>query len=321
MKVLIAGAGAIGQWLGAKLQTAGHNVTLLTTPRHVEPLRALKISGQLIWSGSLSATSDVAELPRDFEAIILTCKANLTQSLAPKIAPLLGREGPFISLQNGLGNAQKIGHFVSPERIVVALTSHGIMLEAPGRLHHAGIGGTQVGPFVPAGEPLARRATHLLGEAGLSPEFHADIRGFIWRKALINHAVNGLAALHGVPNGEVLVQPKLHAAALQLLHEGLAVATKARVSLPAGDLPQLLDATLQRTSSNRVSMLQDVTAHRATEIEQLTGRLIRLGERLGVAMPASRTVYTQLKALEASYLAAAAGEGRGDEAPWESDSF
>lgn len=321
-RVLVAGAGAVGQWLGARLHDAGHDVRLLTTARHVAPLRDLRITGLSTWSGDLPAVADVAALDGRFDAIVLASKAHRTQHLAPQVAPLLADDGVFLSLQNGLGNAQKVARFVPPAKVAVALTSHGIMLESPGRIRHAGIGGTQVGPHVPAGEAAAQRAHGLLGDAHMDPEWHPEMRGFVWRKALINSCVNPVAALNRVLNGEVLARKDLHALSAAMLAEGAGLASRARVPLPAGDLRQLLDVTLQRTAMNRVSMLQDVEARRPTEIEQLTGRLVRLGERLLVSMPRSEAVYGRLKELEASYLGAeAARAATWDELPWESEPF
>lgn len=321
-RVLVAGAGAVGQFLGARLQSAGHDVHLLTTARHVAALKDLHITGLSQWSGALAATDTVTALPGSFDAIVLTCKAHQTQRLAPVVAPRLAAGGVFLSLQNGLGNAQKVARFVPAAQVAVALTSHGIMVEAPGRLRHAGIGGTQVGPFTSDGEPASRRVQALLADAGLDPEWHAGMRGFVWRKALINHAVNPVAALNGVPNGEVLARADLHALSSAMLREGVALAERARVPLPPGDLQALMDATLQRTAGNRVSMLQDVEARRPTEIEQLTGRMVRLGERLLVSMPRSEAVYGRLKDLETSYLGAEASrKAMWDELPWEAEPF
>lgn len=321
-RVLVAGAGAIGQWLGARLQAAGHDVELLTTARHVAAVADLRVTGLSSFTGALRATADPAALGGPYDVVVLASKAHQTQHLAPAVAPRLAAGGAFVSLQNGLGNAQKVARTIPARQVAIALTSHGVWLEAPGRLRHAGEGPTQVGPHVPAGEDAARQASALLADAGLAPEEHAQMRGFVWRKALLNHAINPVAALHGVPNGEVLASPGLHALASALLREGSGLAARARVPLPPGDLQPLLDATLRRTAANRASMLQDAQARRATEIEQITGRLVRLAERLLVPMPRSESVYGRVKDLEASYLGAeAATRMAWDELPWEAEPF
>lgn len=325
-RVLVAGAGAIGQWLGARLERAGHGVTLLSSPRHVAASSAapLRITGHTNLEASLTFVADAKDLlgqPK-FDAILLTSKAHRTQTVAPQVAPLLASDGAFVSLQNGLGNAEKLAHFVPAGRIALALTSHGLTLERPGLIHHAGIGATLVGPG-PSGSPdVAARAAALLADAGLEPERQAAMRGFVWRKALINHALNPVAALHGATNGEVLERTELHGLAATLLREGVALATRGRIPLPPGDLAALLDATLRKTSANKVSMLQDVAARRATEIETLSGRMVRLAEKLLVSMPRSEAVYGRVKALEASYLGdEGARQTMWEELRWEQEPF
>lgn len=322
MRVLIAGAGAIGQWLGARLQAAGHTPELLTTPRHVHRLRGLRIEGLTTFAGPLTAHFDPGTLRAPYGAIVLTSKAHLTQHIAPRVAPLLGPGAPFVSLQNGLGNVQKIARSAPPAQVVSAITSHGVTLDEPGRLRHTGAGATQVGPGPDGAEAPARLAHRILADAGMSPEWQPQMRGYVWRKAIINHAVNPVAALHGVRNGELAKSPALHALSATLLKEALALAERGRVPLPPGDAQELLDGTLRRTADNKVSMLQDVEAKRPTEIETLTGRLVRLGEKLLVSLPRSEAVYGRLKDLETSYLGAeAVRAGVWDELPWEQEPF
>lgn len=323
MKVLVAGAGAIGQWLGARLQAAGHQPTLLARPRHVGALRrGLVVHGLTTFHGPLRATVDLAEAGTGFEAILLTCKAHQTAPLCEGVAPLLAPGGVFVSLQNGLGNAQKVARFVAADRVAVALTSHGVNVEVPGRIQHAGLGPTLVGPLDGADPAASHVAERLLADAGLEPQWQAAMRPFVWRKAIVNAGVNPLGALYGVRNGAILDRPDLWALSQALVREAVGLAQRARVGLPPGDLVETTRATLLRTRDNRCSMLQDVEAHRPTETEQITGRMVRLAEKLLVSMPRNESVYGRLKDLEATYLGpAAATKLAWDELPWEQEPY
>ncbi|HEX2065399.1 MAG TPA: 2-dehydropantoate 2-reductase, partial [Candidatus Thermoplasmatota archaeon] len=198
---------------------------------------------------------------------------------------------------------EKLRRLVPAGKVALALTSHGLTLEAPGRVLHAGTGPTLVGPLDPAHDGAARVAFGLFARVGLEPEWRDGMRGAVWRKALVNHAINPVAALHGVPNGALLERKELRALARSLLEEGRALAQRARAEVGDG-LLEAMEATLERTRGNLCSMLQDVKAGRPTEVEQITGRLVRLGERLLVPMPRSDSVYGRVKDLEASYLGA-----------------
>lgn len=321
--VLMAGAGAIGLWLAARL--APHaDVTVLARPpvvaavqrdgirvRDAQGVEADPVRG-------VAATHDAALLPREaFGACVVTCKAHQTAAVAAAVAPALAPGAPFVSLQNGFGNGAKLAA-VRDSGIVVATTSHGVSVEAPGVVRHAGSGPTRIGPHREEGDEV-RAAAVLLAAAGLAPEVHRDMRPHVWQKAAVNHAVNPTAAVAGVPNGALLEGP-LRAQAATLLEEAYALSRAAGVGVPGGraGMEEALWGTLERTRANRCSMLQDVAARRPTEAEQITGRLVRLGRRLGHPMFASEDAYHRAKGLEASYL----GEERAlaltrDEVAWE----
>lgn len=312
-RVLIAGAGAIGQWLGARLQTAGHDVTLLLRPRFkaVIDRDGLMIHGRTAFQGPVPCITDLADADGPYDAVFLTAKATATAELAAACAPLVADDGVLASLQNGLGNGEKLHRVIEPERAAVCLTSHGLNVEAPGRIQHAGTGPTKVGPAPgsPDGADAGARLAHgLLADAGLEPEWHDAMRGLVWQKAIVNAALNPIGALYGVRNGEILRREDLHALSQALAKEAVALAEAARVELPPGDPVAMVDTVLEATADNKCSMLQDVEAGRATELEQITGRMVRLAERLLVSMPRSESIYGRLKDLERGYLGDEASE-------------
>lgn len=329
LKVLVAGAGAIGQWLGLRLMQAGHDVTLLVRPHHAEAIRraGLRVHGATQMHGHPLCITSPTERLGKYDAILLSCKAHQTAALAPQVAPLLEGDGAFATVQNGFGNAQKMAHALGGDasRIVVVPLTHGVMVEQPGLLLHAGGAGAVVGPFVPRAEPAARRTWNLLDDAGLSPEWTDDVRGHVWRKGLLNHAVNPVGAIHGQPNGKLLRGPAWEQCK-ELADEGYMMARSAGVALPGkpglDGLVEAMRTTLERSAANRNSMLADIEAQRPTEVEQISGRLVRLSRRLGIAAPQTDEVYRNVKALETRYL----GEGESlrrvrDEVSWETGPF
>lgn len=322
LKVLVAGAGAIGQFVGSRLHEARHDVTLLTTQRHIDAFGrdGLCVRGDenYCWDPHAVTTAAAAGAGGPFDAILLTCKAHTTAWLAKEVAPLLAADGVFASLQNGLGNAAKVAASAPVQAVAVALTSHGVTIDAPGTVLHAGAGPTLVGPHGPQAVRAARVAEKLLADARLEPTWHDDMEPFVWRKAVINAGINPVGALSGARNGSILADDALQRQCVALIREAEALAARAGVRLPRGDLAEAARGTLSRTSGNRCSMLQDVEARRATEVEQITGRMVRLAARLGVPMPASEEVYRRIKKLEADYLGASAAEALAhDEIEWE----
>jgi 2-dehydropantoate 2-reductase len=324
LRLLVAGAGAIGQWLGARLLEARHDVTLLTTARHRDAIAkdGLCVRGETSLCVDPTVATDAAALRPGFDAIVLTAKAYRTAPLAAATARLLAPGGVYATLQNGLGNAEKLARHLPVDRIAVATTSHGVDVEAPGKLVHTGLGGFRVGPMAPAGAEAARTLHGLLADAALAPAWADQMRGWTWQKAILNSGINPVGALHGATNGDILARAELRGLAQGLIDEAEALARRARVPIPDGDLRALALDVLGRTQANRNSMLQDVAARRPTETEQITGRLVRLGEKLLASMPRSDAVYGRMKDLESGYLGAdAATRLAWDELPFEADPF
>jgi len=327
LRVLVAGAGAVGQWLGLRLMQAGHDVTLLLRPVHAEAIRAdgLRIHGERELHGHPACVTDAAQARKGFDAILLTCKAHQSADLVGQVASHLAPDGILVSLQNGFGNAQKAARHVPATRIALAPLSRGLMLERPGLLLDSGGGPTPVGPYAAAGETAARRAFALLEHAGADPQWSDDMRGHVWRKALVNHAVNPVGALHEAANGQLLDEPAW-SQCRELALEGYSIARSTGVALPGVSGPEGLvvtvRSTLERTARNRNSMVQDVANQRPTEVEQISGRLVRAARRLGIAAPTSDEVYRKVKALEARYLGEEASLRMvREEVQWESEPF
>ncbi len=311
MDVLIAGAGAIGGLLGARLQQGGHHVTLLVRERGANAIGAdgLRISGHTDFHAPMAC---IVEPQGSYDAVILTSKAHATSSLAAATHACVREDGFMASLQNGLGNGQKIAATVGPERTAVAITSHGVWVQAPGDLVHAGTGPTMVGPL-DSGTEAAHRYESLLADAGLEPQWRDAMRGPIWQKAIINAAINPVGALYRKRNGEILADTSLLQLSTSLGAEAHALAVRARVDIHIDDPAALVRKVLEATADNKCSMLQDVEEDRPTEIEQITGRMVRLNEKLLGHMPRSEAIYGRIKALEATYL----GDAQAKQMAWD----
>jgi len=294
--------------LGARLHAAGVHVTLLGRPALAD---AVARDG-LIVTGHTTFTAPIPVITRpegSYDVVFLTCKAHQTHALAAAVAPCVA--DTIVSLQNGLGNIERLTEHFGPERVVAALTSHGVMVEAPGRLRHAGLGTVKVGAPAPAATGRARVVEALLGQAGLAPQWMDDVRSHIWQKAIVNAGINPVAALLDGPNGAILEQPQALQQAEALVHEAVAVARAAGIHVP--DMWPVTRQVLAATADNKCSMVQDVQAHRLTEIEQITGRIVRVARAHGIAVPHGQRAYQQVKDLEAGYLAAASAQAAQDE--------
>jgi len=314
---LVYGAGALGSLFGAKLTLAGHRVTLLGRPAHVEAIRerGLLVTGLTEARVELEAVSDLDDLPDPFHAdhILIMVKAYDTSQAAGALARWLegrmnssggpARGSTIVSLQNGLDNLTALASRLGPRLLLGGLTSHGATFIDWGHVHHAGTGYTVVG-FHPecsggAGRDRSVRVQELSDafmKAGIDTSITRDLAGEVWAKGLVNCAINPVTALSGKENGALLQGPLRRLARLAC-DEGARVARAADVTLP-GEPWERVDRVIQETAQNRSSMLQDIQRGRRTEINAISGAIVKLGVALGIATPVNNVLWRLVQGIE-----------------------
>ena len=295
MRIAVLGAGSIGCLIAAKLVEAGHDVLVHARGEHgaVLALSGLNVSGvwdfQIQpnqWTVSLDEAGIHPSLEKSFDQSIITCKAKDTAKLAEFAAQITA--GQVLSLQNGLGNHEILSRYVF-ENSAVGVTTNAVKRISPGQIEWVGRGSIAVGG--PTGEQFIETLSML------DAEYNHDVSSIIWNKLLINVAINPLAAICGVMNGELLSEPLLSQAESTML-EAANVARLLGVEVAEDHiLIQNLHSVLDSTAENECSMLADVKAGRETEIDVLCGQVVARGEKLGVPTPLNSMLLSQIKAL------------------------
>jgi 2-dehydropantoate 2-reductase len=304
MRVCIVGCGAVGSLFAAHLARLD-DVEVWAydlDTAHVDAINAdgLRLTGAGDVAGRLRATTDAAELPAcDFG--ILATKAMHTESAIAATAPAFAG-GAVATVQNGVGNEETIAKHVA--RVIRGTTFPAGKILSPGVVQWDVKGDTTLGPFEPS--PATADEIERLADActrgGMPTTAVADARPAQWRKVIFNAATNPVGALTGLTHGRVCERPLLRALVTQLVDEGKAVATAQGIVLDA-DPEDLIDhaAKPEVAYDHKASMLQDVEARRATEIDYLNGGIARFGRDLGVPTPMNDAVTALVKALEDSW--------------------
>lgn len=293
--VLIVGTGAMACLFAARLSEVGLRVMMLGT--WAEGLRVLNGQGvQLVdlegneHSYSVRATND-PELCQGAELALVMVKAWQTEQAAQRLAGCLDPDGLALTLQNGDGNYQTLVRFLGSRRVALGSTTLGATLIAPGVVRLAGDGVVTLGIHGRL-EPM----THLLVKAGFVVETVTDINSVQWGKLVINAGINPLTALLRVPNGDLLKLPSARAVMTAAVREAAAVAIAKGVHLPYPDPVVAVESIARRTASNFSSMLQDILRGAPTEIDFITGAIVRAGEKTGVSVSLNRTLWLLVKA-------------------------
>lgn len=304
-RVCIVGCGAIGGLYAAHLaQLPGLEVWAFdTSAEHVAAINAggLLITGHVEIVGHLQARTDAAQIP-PCELGILATKGTVTEEAIRTTASIFV-DGAVCSVQNGIGNEELIAKFVP--RVMRGVTLPAGRLAAPGVIHMDAPGPTWIGPFEPqpAYPHEVARLAELLNAAGMETRAQADARGAQWTKLLFNASTNPLCALTGLTHGELCEHRPTRRLAGALIDEGRGVAQALGIVLDA-DPAELIDHAARVNHDHRPSMLQDVRAHRQTEIATLNGGIVAAAATVGVPVPLHAAIVELISGLELSWVQA-----------------
>ena len=304
MRVAVVGCGAVGSLFAANLaRLEDVEVWAYDLARdHVDAVNrdGLRLSGAEDVVGRVRATSDPAELPPCDFGIVATKAMHTEAAIEATAAAFAG--GAVASVQNGVGNEEAIARHV--DRVIRGTTFPAGRLVEPGHVRWEVKGDTTFGPFEPSPAPADAIAAlaDACTRAGLPTTAVPDARGPQWRKVIFNAATNPVGALTGLTHGRVCEDPALRRLVTGLVDEGKAVAAAQQIELDA-DPEELIDhaARPDVAYDHKASMLQDVEARRATEIDYLNGGIVRFGREHDVPTPLNEAILALVKGLERSW--------------------
>ena len=304
-KVLIVGAGAVGSLFAARLTAAAVPVLLIGRRDHVAAIGSGGLTVEGIDAGTFrpeAATTIPAGLAP--EATLLTTKsfdlAAAAGQLAEAVAPVpTGLLGNGLGIEETASAALQGGGWPRPELSLVRVV-HTVpaTLLGPGRVRASGRGEVVLPEPSMAGQgaPAVKVLLRLLSAAGFLLRTSRSFEVEIWRKVVVNAAINPVTAVHRVPNGALRDGP-LRAEAELLLSEAVEVAQRATVAVSLETAGSDFERVVEATAANRSSMLQDIERGRPTEIDAISGEVLRRGERLGLRLPATRRAIHEVQRL------------------------
>jgi 2-dehydropantoate 2-reductase len=298
--VVIVGGGAIGLMLAARFARAGIPVVIVTrTASQADALRQQGLSVMGVdgsWSVSVPATADPGALAHA-DWIIVAVKSPALPGLLPALRHYPAPTSRVAVVANGLDAYEAVPRALDPARVWAVLAGFGAIRRSPVAVVEGGLGPTVVGPLG-ASEGLAgHELSTLLAAAGLDAVAVADPLPHIWRKLAANAAINPLATVLRRENG-ALLEPPYRGLVRRVVREVAAVAQASGIAVGSDLIPHV-ELIIARTRHNRCSMLQDVEQGRPTELDAITGAIIRRAETLSVPVPLNRRLYRLVRRLTA----------------------
>jgi 2-dehydropantoate 2-reductase len=302
-RVCIVGAGVIGSLFAGHLAQVCDVSVLTRRSEHAYALNrdGLRISGKSDLHARVAATAD-ADALEPFDVGLIATKA---AGLRDAVEALEGRfpEATITTVLNGLG-AEEIVRERGPWPIVSGVTFMSGTRHSDTHVEYILDTETWLGPYEDTPFARVQEIADTMVAAGLKAEALPDLRPAQWSKLIFNAAVNPVAALTGLPHDAHFAAEEKPTDLGHVVHglvdEGKAVASAAGIELHDDPWEMNVLAT-KRGSAHYPSMLEDVDAQRETEIELISGSLVREAERNGVEVPLHRALYALVKGKEESW--------------------
>ncbi|TON95984.1 2-dehydropantoate 2-reductase [Vibrio parahaemolyticus] len=293
VNILILGPGAIGSLWATKFQLAGHNVSLWGRTSDSKQLLQLDDSPAINFANQHLPSVQNADL------VVVTVKAWQVETAIEPLLPYINTDTIIMLMHNGMGTAPLLEAKLPDNPLIVATTTHGAYKPNKELVMHTGQGITQVGGFNASGahcQFLQDVMQHALPEVVWNPNINAAL----WTKLAINCAINPLTALHQCKNGD-LAHGDFQDTLKNITKELVEVMNKEDIATQFDVLFETIMQVVRATSENYSSMRQDVFHQRPTEIDFITGYLLKAAEKHRINTPENLELYQRIKQIEQSW--------------------
>ncbi len=327
MRICVVGAGAIGGLLATRLSLAGNQVSVLARGTHLTEiqrsgLRLEEVDGSVTTASDIVASDNLGALGTP-ETVILALKAHQIVAVASQLLQLYGPETVVVPVQNGIpwwyferhGGTHDgrrldkldpegiLTRAVPAERILACIPYPAAEKAAPGVIRHKDGNKFPVGELDGSKSERAHTVSSVFSQAGFNSRVLTDIRTHIWVKAWGNLAFNPISALTRATLGEICRNPITRDLAATMMAEAIEIAAALDVRVRLTIEKRIAGA--EAVGEHKTSMLQDLEAGRALEIDPLVGVFVELGELVGVKTPSISAVYALVSLLNQSTQRAA----------------
>lgn len=299
IRVAVLGAGAVGCFFGGMLARAGHHVTLIGRPAHVEVFRksGLHFEGLKFNEHVPVEASTEAAAVRGARLILFCVKSTDTEQAAAQIAPFLDDDSLVVNLQNGVDNSERIRARVS-RPVIPAVVYVATEMAGPGHLKHHGRGDLVIGSLDgKVSVEFLEEIKRTFEAAAVPVTISGNVAGELWAKLVVNCAYNALSAITQLPYGKMIAGAGIRETMRDVIEETLAVAKASGVTM-APDLLARTYKIAEAMPTQYSSTAQDLARGKPTEIDHLNGYVVRKGEKLGVPTPANRVLHALVKLME-----------------------
>lgn len=294
------GAGAVGCYFGARLRAAGHEVWFVARGERFKAMRQRGLRVESVAGDLELPMVSVIHDPRvvgPVDLVLFTVKSRDTREAAEAARPMVRGHTSVLVLQNGVDNEAIVGGVLGEEHVVPGVAVIGVDMPEPDLVRHTNNGTIIMGEVTGEETRRIRAIRDAFAQAGMEARISSDIGSVKWRKLVWNAAFNPLAALTGMRVLELIEDENTRGLAEEAMREAIAVGRALGHRVDEGLIGRGT-ARDPRWAMSKTSMLQDMERGKPTEVDALTGVVVREGRRLGVPTPVSSTLLSLVRAKE-----------------------
>ncbi len=300
MKIAVIGAGAMGSIYGGHLSLENEVYLVDTNPDVVQFINEKGVTLEENGEDHIyrpKAVTDTSGLP-EMDLVILFVKALFSRAALAGNKSLIGENTYLLTLQNGSGHEDILGEFAPKERIIIGTTEDQGTILGMAHIRHGGTGGTNLGMLCPDTEGMLPRLKETLDACGFKGKIHENIQQLIWNKLFVNVALSAVTAVLNVKMGFIAEEPHALALSEQLLHEAVEVAHAMGLEADEAHLREEIIATSKRVPEGITSICADLSKGRKTEVDTISGSVVRAAAKAGVPVPAHEFLVNMVHAME-----------------------
>lgn len=306
MKIAIIGAGAMGSIYASFLAQNNNDVLAIDLwDDHINAINnnGLRVSG---FSGdktveNVKASKDINDA-KECELFIIATKAAGVGPVASKLSNIVSKDSIILTIQNGLGAGERIASYMPTDNILLGVAQgFGASMVEPGHAHHNNMSMIRIGEMNGGITPRLEELVKVWCEAGFNAKSFEDIEQLIWEKFICNVAWSGSCSIFKKTLGQVMENEFMFNMAKGCALEARKMGDLKKVNFTFDDTVDYITEFGKKLLNSKPSMLQDVEAHRLSEIDAINGMVVTLGKEYDIETPYNTAVSSIIKAQEAEY--------------------
>ena len=306
MKIAIIGTGAMGSIYASFLAQNNNDVIAIDLwEEHINAINnnGLRVSG---FSGdktvkNVKATKDINDA-KGCDLFIIATKAAGVGSAASKLSSIISKDSIILTIQNGLGAGERIAAFMPSENILLGVAQgFGASMVGPGHAHHNNMSMIRIGEMNGGVTKRLENLVHVWCDAGFNAKSFGDIEQLIWEKFICNVAWSGSCSIFKKNLGQVMENEHMFSIAKGCALEARRMGDLKKVNFTFDNTVEYITEFGKKLLNSKPSMLQDVEAHRFSEIDAINGMVVTLGKENNIETPYNTAVSSIIKAKEAEY--------------------